>query len=85
MRAFEHGAHVKIVGGSSAKHGSWPWQVQLIRKEDGAHLCGGTLIDDRHVLSAAHCFQRYAVNCYLLYLSSHFHREGLYHIVGLFY
>ncbi|PIK53987.1 hypothetical protein BSL78_09124 [Apostichopus japonicus] len=27
VRAFEHGAHVKIVGGSSAKHGSWPWQV----------------------------------------------------------
>lgn len=53
-------AQARIIGGSSAKHGSWPWQAQLLRKEDNAHVCGATLIDELHVLSAAHCFQRYS-------------------------
>ncbi|UJR24648.1 hypothetical protein I4U23_006022 [Adineta vaga] len=44
----------RIVGGIHAHPNSWPWQVRL---QLGNGLCGGSLIDSRHVLTAAHCFQ----------------------------
>ncbi|XP_072050141.1 uncharacterized protein [Amphiura filiformis] len=63
-------ASTRVVGGGSAKPGSWPWQAQLILKGAG-HYCGGTLIDSRHVLSAAHCFQRYGKNHFSVKLGEH--------------
>jgi secreted trypsin-like serine protease len=51
----------RIFGGSHAVPNSWPWQVLYEeRKPCGTNRvctgsCGGTLIDSRHVLTAAHC------------------------------
>lgn len=45
----------RIVGGVSASDGAWPWQVD-IQTETQGHVCGGTLITENWVLSAAHCF-----------------------------
>lgn len=42
----------RIVGGVEAVPHSWPWIVSLQVRD---HFCGGTLIDTRHVLTAAHC------------------------------
>ncbi|CAF1220301.1 unnamed protein product [Rotaria sordida] len=42
-----------IVGGTEAQRNSWPWLVRI--SENGDHICGGTLIDTRHVVTAAHC------------------------------
>ncbi|UJR23669.1 hypothetical protein I4U23_026653 [Adineta vaga] len=42
----------RIVGGIEATPNSWPWIVSLQVRD---HFCGGTLIDTRHVLTAAHC------------------------------
>jgi trypsin len=49
-------ASIKIVGGAVVTPNSWPWQVAL-KKYDGEIVCGGTLLDQNWVLTAAHCKQ----------------------------
>ncbi|KAM4722417.1 transmembrane protease serine 6 [Rhinophrynus dorsalis] len=44
----------RVVGGSQAQEGEWPWLASL--QVRGEHICGGTLVADRWILSAAHCF-----------------------------
>jgi len=44
----------RIIGGLTARSNSWPWQIML---RGTNNLCGGALIDTRHVLTAAHCIK----------------------------
>ncbi|XP_043562363.1 prothrombin [Chiloscyllium plagiosum] len=45
----------RIVHGSNAEVGSAPWQVMLFRKRPQQMLCGGSLVSDQWVITAAHC------------------------------
>ena len=44
----------RIIGGVAANRKSWPWIVGITEK--GKRYCAGTLIHDRWVVSAEHCF-----------------------------
>ncbi|CAF3333745.1 unnamed protein product [Rotaria socialis] len=42
----------RIIGGSFVEKYSWPWHVAILGPDN---MYGGTRIDARHVLTAAHC------------------------------
>uniref|UniRef100_A0A3Q3XJ31 Peptidase S1 domain-containing protein n=1 Tax=Mola mola TaxID=94237 RepID=A0A3Q3XJ31_MOLML len=58
--------NTRIVGGEVAPEGSWPWQASVHRFR--SHSCGGTLINNEWVLSAAHCFQSISPSILDVYL-----------------
>lgn len=47
----------KISYGKTARESELPWMVAL-QTENGNHVCGGTLVTDQYVLTAAHCLTR---------------------------
>lgn len=54
-------AHVRerIVGGHVSAPGEWPWIVsmRLPSDEPKGHKCGGTIINRKWIVTAAHCFR----------------------------
>jgi chymotrypsin len=46
----------RVVGGSEASEGEIPWQV-AIETYDGIHYCGGSIVTERHFISAGHCVE----------------------------
>jgi hypothetical protein len=43
----------RVVGGQASQPAAWPWVVALYR--DGDFHCGGVLLDETWVITAAHC------------------------------
>ena len=49
----EHPAQLYIVGGAESKPNDWPWQISL--SYWGSHTCGGSILSEEWVVTAAHC------------------------------
>ncbi|XP_039284953.1 uncharacterized protein LOC111063497 isoform X3 [Nilaparvata lugens] len=63
-----HGINGRIknpvyVDGDS-EFGEYPWQVAILKKDphESVYVCGGTLIDNAHIITAAHCIKSYAAH-----------------------
>ncbi|XP_014474148.1 PREDICTED: trypsin-2-like [Dinoponera quadriceps] len=52
-----------IVGGNIATEGQFPYQVSL--QTFRLHNCGGSIISDRHIVTAAHCVDNRFYNMFL--------------------
>lgn len=52
------GFEAKIIGGEAAEEGQYPWLVSLVYSDNGAAFCGGSVIAEDVVITAAHCVER---------------------------
>ncbi|XP_075122001.1 chymotrypsin-like elastase family member 1 [Leptodactylus fuscus] len=57
IRYLEDNDNGRVVGGTNAAKGAWPWQVSLQYLSGGYwyHTCGASLIRANRVMTAAHC------------------------------
>lgn len=50
---YDNNLNWRVVGGSNAALGQFPYIVSLRRS--GSHFCGGTIVSNVYIISAAHC------------------------------
>lgn len=62
----------RIVGGKQAKKNSWPWQVFVKFGFD----CGGALIDEFWVITAAHCINKASLKSAYVRVGAHVHQAN---------
>jgi secreted trypsin-like serine protease len=51
----------RIVGGENAIENSWPMIVSLRLNGTSSHSCGGTILSNSYILTAAHCLLRMSI------------------------
>ncbi|CAK8696794.1 unnamed protein product [Clavelina lepadiformis] len=70
----------RIIGGTTAEDGRWPWMVYIHTKVKGEDsnealfkngVCGGTLLSSEWILTAAHCFDTIDPNLYGVVVGEH--------------
>lgn len=64
----------RIVGGASVGPGEWPWQAALYK--NGQYKCGGTLISEKWLISAAHCYLNTSPEQWTVRLGAHRRRHN---------
>lgn len=58
----------RIVGGESANFATWSWMVSISINNE--NLCGGSIISNSWILTAAHCVSDYAASQITIYAGS---------------
>ncbi|KAM9376198.1 coagulation factor IXa [Pholidichthys leucotaenia] len=49
--------YIRIVGGGVVRPGEIPWQVALIARQGNHLFCGGSILNEHWVITAAHCLR----------------------------
>lgn len=66
VRRYIEGEQPKIIGGSLAQEGEFPWQVSLvvswIADPSKGHFCGGSIYNQTWIVTAAHCLENLKAN-----------------------
>ena len=73
------------IGGDKASKYEYPWQAYLTMKHNQTNgkTCGGSLISNRHILSAAHCTMGYSASQITVFLGKHHIRDIPEHAVTI--
>lgn len=58
----------KVTGGAPTDIETFPWQISL--RQNGRHICGGSIYDSRTIITAAHCVGSSASSYSVLYAST---------------
>ena len=86
MDPLGHAAIAKIVNGEPTKPGAHPWQVGVRvkgGKSDSVHWCGATIVNEHHILTAAHCLEDFPKGLYVLRVGDYNSQVLLIHLIKM--
>lgn len=64
----------RIIGGKETRIENYPWQVSL--QSDGSHFCGGSLLNEKIVITAAHCLSDIPPEAITIRIGSTTYKQG---------
>lgn len=70
----------KIIGGSSAREGTYPWMAMLYRSPCATThclFCGASILDNNYVLTAAHCIRGIGNSPFVVRVGAHQARSNV--------
>merc|ERR1719438_246538 len=73
----------RIVGGQETEVNEYPWQVGLVSSSGRSPWCGGSLISNQHVLTAAHCTAGGSTSSIRVLLGEHDTSDSMANIVSI--